>query len=109
MSIQEHTCNLLPISGVAIYTEDVDTESASTERIWKIVFTREATELDLEESHILENVGDEIWRMEAEINACPYCGERLKSVIVGEIGEGNPDSRQYFRLLDQEAWELRVR
>ena len=107
MLIPEHRCESMPKSGIAIYCEDIDVKAE--DRCWTIAFMREATESDLEESSILEEVGEEIWRMEAEINFCPYCGKRLTASNASQEKESNSNMFGEFRLLDQEAWNLRVR
>ena len=52
---------------------------------WQLVITREATELDIENNHILEQVGDTIWNTFVEINNCPYCGENLRNTALETI------------------------
>lgn len=107
MDIPEHTCDDVPEDCVAIYCEDLS--DAPERKLWTIAYMRNATEADLEENSIIENVGDEIWRIEAKIRACPYCGTLLSEANVVDITADPLNSHDYFRLLDQEAWSMRVR
>jgi len=66
---------------------------------WQLVVTREATELDLEMNHELEQVGDQIWSTVIEINNCPYCGEKLRRSAL--------DSIEYAHF-DSSGWEIDV-
>lgn len=52
---------------------------------WQLIITREATELDIENNHILEQVGETIWDTFVEINNCPYCGEKLRHTALETI------------------------
>jgi len=51
---------------------------------WQLVISREATEDDLNNNHHLENIGDEIWSVVAEINSCPYCGGKLREKPIND-------------------------
>lgn len=74
MAIEEHRCKQMPSSGVYISNE---VEGFDNHEAWGLHLIREATEEDLEDSHYLENVGDHIWSVVAEISYCPYCGQQL--------------------------------
>jgi len=111
MNYEEHTCALLPVSGV--YISRNGSEENSKNENWSIRFYREATEEDLEDSNLLEELGEEIWALEAYIKACPYCGHQLELP-----DQGSTDAKVYssfgikngtFRLLDQENWNIRIR
>ena len=65
---------------------------------WQLVLEREATEEDLEETGYLENVGDSIWSVVAEINHCPYCGVQLNTT---------KDENKEFCLFDSTDWSVR--
>lgn len=65
---------------------------------WQLVIEREATEEDLEENNYLENIGDTIWSVVAEIDYCPYCGEQLNQ---------EKDENKEFALFDSSGWSVR--
>lgn len=69
----EHKCIKLP-EGAYVYKAQVGSNSELT---WFLHLIREATEQDLEENHYLQEVGEDIWRVSAEISFCPYCGDHL--------------------------------
>ena len=52
---------------------------------WQLIITKESTELDIEQNHHLEQVGDQIWSTVVEINHCPYCGEKLRHAPLESI------------------------
>ena len=66
---------------------------------WQLVITREANELDLENNHELEQVGEVIWSTVVEINNCPYCGEILR--------DANLESIEYA-LFDSSGWSSKM-
>jgi hypothetical protein len=70
---ERHICKLQPISTRVEYSRD----SFHGDFTWQLVLSREATKEDLENNHCLENVGEELWSLVAEINNCPYCGLSL--------------------------------
>jgi hypothetical protein len=43
-----------------------------------MLISHKANEDDLENNHLLENVGDLIWQTSVQIQCCPYCGEKLE-------------------------------
>lgn len=98
----------MPKNGVTIYTQF--SESDGNLSVSRMVVEREATEEDLEENHVLEEVGESIWTFTAEIYNCPYCGSELTapSRINEEDVEGS-DLYGYFSLFDQEKWSGRLR
>jgi len=59
---------------------------------WQLVITKEAKEIDLEENHYLENIGDELWSTVIEVNNCPFCGLRLRDKKLCEIDFAHFDS-----------------
>ena len=59
---------------------------------WQLVISRQANELDLENNHELEQVGEEMWSTVIEINYCPYCGEKLRRAILSSIEYAHFDS-----------------
>ncbi len=85
MVCEEHRCSQMPSSGVHISTECEGFENGEA---WGLCLVREATEVDLENEHHLENVGDHIWSTIAEIAYCPYCGEKLCEADRVELREG---------------------
>ncbi len=72
----EHKCASIPKIGVLVLFDD---ELQYPEKSWRLNVTREATEEDLEENHIFENVGDLVWSTSINITHCPFCGEGLYS------------------------------
>lgn len=77
MDVQTHNCDDLPNDGIYLFKDYNGT--------WNLRITREATEEDLEESHIIENEGDIIWQTTLSISHCPYCGIKLPQNS-GELG-----------------------
>jgi hypothetical protein len=72
------------------------------EKVWYLSLIREATEDDLEENHYLEEVGEAIWTVTAEILFCPYCGKNLYN--------GQPNvSTGDFALYDSSAYKMSKR
>jgi len=65
---------------------------------WQLVIEREATEKDIEENHYLENIGDQLWSVVAEINYCPYCGMRLNEM---------EHKQKSFALFDSSGWSVK--
>ena len=74
---REHKCEHLPSNGVEIYYYQYDYLRDTP--VWRLFIRREATEEDLEENSILEQIGEMIWETNIEIYCCPYCGEKLPS------------------------------
>ncbi len=64
---------------------------------WQLVITKEAKEIDLEENHYLENVGDALWSTIIEVNNCPFCGLKLRDKKLTEIE---------FVHLDSSGWSI---
>ena len=98
----------MPKDGVSVYTQYPETDCR--ESVSKLIIERLATEDDLEESHMLEEIGESIWTFSAEIHYCPYCGSELTapSDIQAEVGE-DKDRYGAFSLFDQENWKGRAR
>ena len=90
-----HVCESLPNSVRIEFSRDTFHKSFT----WQIVFTREATEEDLESNHYLENVGEEMWSLFAEITNCPYCGKKL---MERQKNDGE------FILYDSSGWSVNV-
>ena len=91
-----HECEHLPDKG--IYIQFSDDETA-----WNLHIQREATELDLEENHYLDMVGEHIWTTMLEITHCPYCGIQLpglKNISKGSYGE--------FQHIDSSGWLSKI-
>lgn len=105
-----HECASLPSSGVQINFGQVIRGRIAN---WYLHLVREATDADLEESSYLEQVGDPIWSLDAEISYCPYCGQKLLAPggFDNEPTGGDNDSRKlgHFSLFDQEKWSGRLR
>ena len=72
-----HECRKQP-SGIRIECSRDTFHDAFT---WQLTFCREATEEDLQNNHYLEQVGEEIWSLVAEISHCPYCGKELMNSL----------------------------
>ncbi|ASJ72828.1 hypothetical protein [Granulosicoccus antarcticus] len=70
-----HRCGKLPADGIDVHY--LGNEFLNRPPCWVMTISREATESDLEENHKLEEVGESIWMVAAEITHCPYCGEHL--------------------------------
>ena len=70
-----HRCSAMPRQGVEVRRDD-ELSDADTP-IWVLSIYREATEVDLEENHYLERVGEILWNTLLAIRHCPFCGERL--------------------------------
>lgn len=101
-----HECADMPETGVHITYGDAMRGVRS--EAWHLHLVREATEEDLEESHILEEVGETIWSLCAEIRFCPYCASELKT-IGDSVPENEEESYGAFSLFDQENWTGRIR
>ena len=106
-----HRCGKLPAEGIdVVYSSR---EVLDRPPCWVMTICREATESDLEESDILEEVGDSIWTVTAEITHCPYCGECLQTADMSEseieVEDDSRDTESYeafgaFVLFDQGSW-----
>ncbi len=100
-----HECTDMPETGVSVAYGDALRGVRS--EAWHLHLIRDATEVDLEESHILEEVGETIWSLCAEIQFCPYCGEKLKTI--GDPAPKNEDELYgAFSLFNQENWSGRI-
>ncbi len=62
---------------------------------WQLIIERVASEEDLEQNHYLENAGDQLWSVVAEVNHCPYCSLQLNE---------NKNKTKEFVLLDSSDW-----
>ncbi|GHG73180.1 hypothetical protein GCM10010919_25790 [Alishewanella longhuensis] len=94
--VVEHKCDKLP-KGAYVFKAQV---SSSSKIAWLLHLIREATEEDLEENHYLNEVGEDIWTVSAEISFCPYCGCNLYN---GQLIEANGD----FVLYDSSGCKMR--
>jgi len=114
-SPNEHVCEKIPEKGVCIYFQRFGNSQGAS--CWTMQASREATEQDLEESHILEEVGEDIWTFTAEISFCPYCGTKLEILNRSIYTENDEVSMEVktkteygtFTLFDQENWNGRLR
>lgn len=79
MNWLEHTCANLPAGGVSIVSSSG--YGRLTEWEWCLVIEREATEADLDEAPLLEQVGETMWTTVIGILHCPFCGDRLSSTL----------------------------
>lgn len=96
--MEEHKCDHLP-AGAYLYKDKL---SSCGEKVWYLSLIREATEDDLEENHYLEEVGEAIWTVTAEILLCPYCGKNLYN--------GQPNvSTGDFALYESSAYKMSKR
>lgn len=111
-----HRCARLPDSGVTVAFGQARGEVR--QRAWHLLLVREATEADLDQSSLLEEVGEAMWSLCAEILCCPYCGATLPGADAIEPAVDDPDIDAEadkgvpfgaFALLDQEAWSARLR
>ena len=106
-----HQCAEMPKAGIMVAIQNDGTVDGPGQ--WNLIAIREATEVDLQENHYLEEVGDSIWTFSAEIRFCPYCGLKL-SVSAASADSDMPaeeesESFGTFSLFDQEAWHGRMR
>lgn len=92
----EHQCDKLP-KGAYVYKAQV---SSSSRLVWRLHLIREATEEDLEENHYLNEIGEDIWTVLAEISFCPYCGDNLYD---GQLNEANGG----FVLYDSSGYKMK--
>ena len=76
MEFLTHECSYLPEDVISIFCSDEVKED--DQPIWQMLISHKANEDDLENNHLLENVGDLIWQTSVQIQCCPYCGERLE-------------------------------
>lgn len=67
-----HSCENLPAETVQVL-KDLDGEYSG----WTLHVFREASFVDLEENHYLQEEGELIWNTVVAIDCCPYCGEQL--------------------------------
>lgn len=86
--MEEHQCDKLP-RGAYLYKEQL---SSCSKNLWYFNLIHEAKEEDLEENHYLEDVGEAIWTMRAEVLFCPYCGKDLYN---GQPNESSGDFAFY--------------
>jgi len=100
-----HKCAEMPSTGVNVqYGRNL----LGRPLCWSLYLIREATEEDLEENHLLEEVGDSIWSVYHEISYCPHCGLQLVKPV-GLISDNFSDmdlDQPYgsFSLFDQQKW-----
>ncbi len=106
-----HQCETMPDHGVSVvFGEGFGNTRSNT---WHLNLTREATEGDLEENSILEEIGESIWSLCAEVRFCPYCGVDLHSESTPEQIETKNENADpqfgAFAMFDQEKWSGRLR
>jgi|GEM_PF-430026 len=115
-----HRCDFLPKEGIdVVYSLGGFGDRNSC---WTLTMVREATESDLEQNHMLDEVGESIWTVTAEILHCPYCGFQLPEIdlknFIGfddydpenDVAENqNESSFGIFSLFDQENWSGKLR
>lgn len=77
--LRQHSCPGFP-KGVDIH----EAEPGNLGR-WILELSREADEDDLEQNHVLEEIGDLMDVARVEIGYCPYCGAKLAD-HVGKVG-----------------------
>jgi len=97
-----HECERLPKTGVQIIGSKGSSDRPGF--VWHLELTREATEEDLEENNCLDEVGEILWSLAAEITHCPYCG-------TGLYGKNQPDFEDHgrFDLIDCSGWSVKRR
>ena len=99
----QHQCAEMPAQGVGVHRAD---EFLDGPWRWCLVVFREATELDLEENHYLEEVGETLWQTIVGISHCPYCGERLASGSESQIPPDTAsDMESAFYHIDSTGWQ----
>ena len=93
-----HQCSALPGEGVeVIYSRNgIDGYDSG----WNLIIQRVSTEDDLEENHLLEEVGTTLWETILEISHCPFCGTALNKS--GEVCEGKFVHRDYS------SWSMEI-
>jgi len=77
-----HKCKNLPKAVEIYFTDGYFKRLEST---WQFNIYRESTEEDLQESHLLEEVGETMWSTTIEILHCPYCGKKLSNDLPDKI------------------------
>lgn len=96
-SYQLHECEKLPQNGVQIvYSMDNEERKDMT---WRLIIRREATEDDLDENTILEEIGETLWETSLEIIHCPFCGKFLPEIA----GKTYPDHGKFMHY-DFSGW-----
>ncbi|EMV2052598.1 hypothetical protein AABM02_000076 [Vibrio parahaemolyticus] len=75
---KQHQCEQMPEEVQVYYTEHYTTEEQ-----WFLFVSETATEMDLELSHELNDVGELLWQTAFNIIHCPYCGMKLENVDNG--------------------------
>jgi len=90
-----HECRNQPVGIRVEFSRDTFHEKFT----WQVTFSREATEEDLENNHYLEEVGEVMWSLVAEITHCPYCGEKLM---------GSLSNNGEFVLFNSSGWSTKV-
>ena len=97
----EHRCRALPENGLGVYRAEHFLKGENWE--WCLVVQRLATELDLEENHYLENIGDTIWETAVGISYCPFCGDLLPDT---KRSMSSPDAE--YQHADYSGWTAKV-
>ncbi|HBC3399185.1 TPA: hypothetical protein KDX79_000995 [Vibrio parahaemolyticus] len=69
---KQHQCEQMPKEVQVYYTDHYTTAEQ-----WFLFVSETATEMDLELSHELNEVGELLWQTAFNIIHCPYCGLKL--------------------------------
>ena len=72
---KRHQCEQMPKEVQVYYTDHYTTEEQ-----WFLFVSETATEMDLELSHELNEVGELLWQTAFNIIHCPYCSLKLKEI-----------------------------
>lgn len=100
----------MPDSGVHIH---YGRNLGGRPQCWALYLVREATEEDLEENHLLEEIGESIWSVHHEISFCPHCGMKLTppASLNSEEVHNQDSDKPYggFSMFDQQQWHGKLR
>lgn len=72
---KKHQCEQMP-EEVQVYC----TDHYTTEEQWFLFVSETATEMDLELSHELNELGELLWQTAFNIIHCPYCSLKLEEI-----------------------------
>ncbi|EHK0048707.1 TPA: hypothetical protein ACGU7P_001117 [Vibrio vulnificus] len=70
---KQHQCEQMPEEVQVYYTDHYTTEEQ-----WFLFVSETATEMDIELSHELNEVGELLWQTAFNIIHCPYCGLKFE-------------------------------
>lgn len=101
MSESEHRCEKIPAHGVSVLEADYFLQGSDWE--WCLVVERQATEQDLEDNSILEEVGETLWSTAVGISHCPFCGKQLAETPEN----GQPVPAEYVHV-DSSGWQSKI-